>query len=530
MTPGTSAASSNKPASAPVPTPFWQRLGPDVWGVLIACGIGVVLHLVALDGRSYEYDEGVYWQSLRAMAQGHPLFSSIFSSQPPFFLLCVYPIYLLFGQTFAAARLAMVLYSIVGLVSLYWAARLLSGRWAAVIATLLLAFDPLYVQEARTLQAEMPMLAFQLLGIALCAAALRRTGRTGRTRTWLILGSGAAVGLAVMIKLFAIATVVPIGLWLAAPLFATALDRRGRLRLPQPAALREPLRRVIPELALFAAGLLGACILILLPFAANLGLVYDQVIRFHIAASHAVDYGLRHNRELLWSIEEYFPAFWLGLLSIAIAVWKRLWLAVPVVLWVVVEAIMLLEQQPLLLHHLVLLSAPLALLCGLALPVALRDELPRIAHLSTQQARYMLYFVALVATLAAANFMVNAQVYATRTPQPDRLEMALALRAATAPGDIVVTDDQYVAGLADRDVPPELVDTSQVRLQSGYLTRQQLEDMITRQDIRVILFASGRFDLIPGFRAWVEQRYTAVATFDNNHTLFMKVPKTPMPA
>ena len=103
-------------------------------------------------------------------------------------------------------------------------------------------------------------------------------------------------------------------------------------------------------------------------------------------------------------------------------------------------------------------------------------------------------------------------------------------RASTAPGDIVVTDDQYVAGLADRDVPPELVDTSQVRLQSDYLTRQQLEDLITREDIRVILFASGRFDLIPGFRAWVEARYTAVATFDNNHTLYMNFPQTPTPA
>jgi hypothetical protein len=75
--PGTAAAPTHKSRASAAP--LWLRLTPDAWITLIACTIGVVLHLVALNGRSYEYDEGVYWQSLRAMAQGHPLFSSVFS-------------------------------------------------------------------------------------------------------------------------------------------------------------------------------------------------------------------------------------------------------------------------------------------------------------------------------------------------------------------------------------------------------------------------------------------------------------------
>ncbi|HEV8194495.1 MAG TPA: glycosyltransferase family 39 protein, partial [Ktedonobacterales bacterium] len=458
-------------------------------------------------------------------AQGHPLFSSIFSSQPPFFLLCIYPTYLLFGQTFAAARVAMVLYSIVGLVSMYWAARLLGGRWSAAIATLFLAFDPLYVQEARTLQAEMPMLAFQLLAIALCVAALRRTGRT---RRWFVLGSGVAVGLATMVKLFAIAAVVPIGLWLATPLFASALSELGRPRVPEPAAFGRCLRQILPDLALFIVGVLGACFLVLLPFAANLGALYNQVVIFHLTASRDFAHDWRYNWDLIWGTEYRFPVFWAGLLSVIIALWRRLWLAVPVILWLLIEAIMLFEQQPLLFHHFVLLSAPLALLSGLALPV-LGREILRALPISAQQSRLVLYVCAVLVTLAAANFTVNAQVYAARPPHADQLEMALALRAASAPGDLVVSDDQYVAGLADRNVPPELVDTSLVRLYTNDLSRQQLEDLIIRDDIRVILFASGRFDLIPKFRAWVEQRFTAVATFDNGHTLYVKEPKTPTP-
>ena len=66
--------------------------------------VATALILWPLNGLERDYDEGVYWQSLRAMASGHPLFTSVFSSQPPFFLLSVYPFYMLFGQSIAAAR------------------------------------------------------------------------------------------------------------------------------------------------------------------------------------------------------------------------------------------------------------------------------------------------------------------------------------------------------------------------------------------------------------------------------------------
>ena len=66
-----------------------------------------------------------------------------------------------------------------------------------------------------------------------------------------------------------------------------------------------------------------------------------------------------------------------------------------------------------------------------------------------------------------------------------------------------------------------------MRIISGYLTPAQLEDFITRNRIRVILFANGRFDLLPGFRAWVAQRYTQVATFGQDGALFLPKNTTP---
>jgi hypothetical protein len=98
------------------------------------------------------------------------------------------------------------------------------------------------------------------------------------------------------------------------------------------------------------------------------------------------------------------------------------------------------------------------------------------------------------------------------------------------PGDYVVSDDQYLAGLAGRDVPPELVDTSQVRITAGYLTASQLEGIIERDHVNVILFANGRFDMVPGFRAWVQRHYSPIATFGHGAVLFIRQSSAPVPA
>jgi hypothetical protein len=43
----------------------------------------VATHLPHLSAGPLDYDEGIYWLSLRSMREGHPLFTSIYSSQPP---------------------------------------------------------------------------------------------------------------------------------------------------------------------------------------------------------------------------------------------------------------------------------------------------------------------------------------------------------------------------------------------------------------------------------------------------------------
>src|SRR5262249_57121318 len=110
------------PLSAYLP-PWLARVPPHLRALVAIGVVALLLRLWPIAGLSTDYDEGVYWQSLRAMAGGAPLYTAVFSSQPPFFLLGLYPFYLLFGQTLTAARLAVALYSLAGIAALYLAAR-----------------------------------------------------------------------------------------------------------------------------------------------------------------------------------------------------------------------------------------------------------------------------------------------------------------------------------------------------------------------------------------------------------------------
>src|SRR5947199_8510861 len=78
----------------------WQTL-LVVLSALVLLVLAVWLRLRSLDLPFDRdgYDEGVYWQTLRAMSAGHPLYQETFYSQPPFFVLSIYPIYTLLGQT-----------------------------------------------------------------------------------------------------------------------------------------------------------------------------------------------------------------------------------------------------------------------------------------------------------------------------------------------------------------------------------------------------------------------------------------------
>jgi hypothetical protein len=499
-----------------------RRLPLDTWLVLAVAVVALALRLRPLGAPSTEYDEGVYWQSLRAMALGHPLFSEVFSSQPPLFLLAIYPFYLLFGSSLVAARTAVVMYSLVSLLAIYAAGRIIGGRWVGLGALALLALDPLYLRGSHTLQAEIPALAFAVTSVALAASAVRQSG--GRRRG-LAGTAGLTLALGCGVKLFDIAALAPVVVYLLAPVGLALTDAEGAVRWPGARAVGRALGVALPDLLACSAGAVAGLALVFLPFAGQWPALYDQVVRFHLAAARTSPAGTRTNIALLAHTTSELPLELLAVVAAAVALATRRWCMLAPALWACAACIILVRQQPLFGHHEALLIPPLALTAAVGLP-DLADALPAIVGMGGRLARRPLVIALAGAVLvwSVGTIAIQAAAPISASSCQDAV-VAQALADRTQPGDLVVADDQYIVALAGRDVPPQLVDTSLVRVQSGYLTAAQLERAVQDPNVRAILFCSGRFDLVPGFRAWVAVNYVAVGAFGSRGALYLKWPR-----
>lgn len=212
-----------------------------------------------------------------------------------------------------------------------------------------------------------------------------------------------------------------------------------------------------------------------------------------------------------------------------------MWTFVPPALWAVAALLFLGKEQPLFVHDITLIAPPLALLAALALATAVAPVtsdgrgMMRGALLSPQAVRSVALSLTTIAVAGGVFLGAGADLTATRYLPIAEVQMAVALDANTPQADVIITDDPYAAALADRAVPPQLVDASSVRIASGYLTAAQLEHIITQDDARTVLFGSGRFAQIPGFQAWVAARFQKAGTFGGGRVLYVKMPVQDQP-
>ncbi|HEY7908689.1 MAG TPA: hypothetical protein VIC60_07425, partial [Thermomicrobiales bacterium] len=84
----------------------------------------------------------------------------------------------------------------------------------------------------------------------------------------------------------------------------------------------------------------------------------------------------------------------------------------------------------------------------------------------------------------------------------------------------VVTDDPFAAFLAHHDVPSWFVDTSNVRLDSGYLTANQAIAQTKLDTPEAVVFATDHLDRLPAYVAWVRMNYKEIWS-DGSTTIFV---------
>ena len=452
------------------------------WAVVAIAVAFAICEALLLNVRIRDFDEGVYWQSLAAMARSEPLFSSVFASQPPAFYYLLLPLYLV-GRSLASLRLTVALIGIVGLVALYWTARLVAGRAAGLVAVALGATSWLYFHQSAILQADGPSVAVSMVAVLSAVLAGRNSGPPA-----LLLAAAAGLALVASagIKLMGAITVIPVAIALLG----------GRPIKPD---------RLLAGLA---GGVLGL-ILVLIPAAGAPGEALDQLVLVHLRAAGAGQQTLGENLQLLLYRRE-LPLECLALISLAVAILRRQGAILFPASWSAAAFLSLLLYHPLFPHHVVILALPLALTAAVGL-----------GEIATESGVRAVAFAALVlATAVAGAYVVLSDIKLAFTPDLHNAEMVTAVTGLGRSSDFWITDNPYAIAAGGRAVPGPLVDMSSQRIRAGLLTVTDLERARTRYQVRWILEDSFRLDIAPNYREWLGAHYHAVENLGGRAVIY----------
>jgi 4-amino-4-deoxy-L-arabinose transferase-like glycosyltransferase len=511
------------------------------------------LHLLNVPFDRDSYDEGVYWQSLRSMSTGSLLYQQIFYSQPPAFLLSIYPFYALLGQTIWSARLGIAIISLFGFVGALLLGKALAGRLGMLFALLLLIINPLYLTESQTLQADGPSTALTLLAVGL--AYLWWEKPDGLAGYCLATLTGITLALSILIKLLAVPTVIPISLLALAHL----------VRVKKQAG-------VIPSAstnALFfgSVAFVLTTILLLEPFRYTFPQLWQMVVTFHTTPKGPYLATLRMNGNTMSSILVSFLGA-SALYGTLIALLRRDWRVIPLLAWLIITIYLLWQQVPIFSHYLVALTPPLIALAVMGIsPITSAEKRPRqldsppfpwlprkmvflskklafpafpafpaflkgtsttthpLAYITTALAMILAIFQVVVNIQSIESSYNNAYAMAHSPYVQRSMQIMQDLQRVTKQDQLVITDAQFIAAQANRSTPASLVDTSLVRIFTGYVTTEQLIEDASQPQVHAILFYTNRLDIfLPAFDNWVQHHFHLAYTYGKGEELWVKNP------
>jgi hypothetical protein len=485
-----------------------------------------------LGGSYWDTDEGLNLMKARMLQLGHPLYTSIWSDQPPGLTVLLAAAFHVLGTTVAVARGVVLAHALVALVAVALLARACgAGPPGALVAAIALALAPNFFWASRAVMIGLPAVALSTLGLALVLLWHKR-----RQQRWLVL-AGLVLGLSLVVKL--------IGAYLVVP-FAVAIVGGSRRRSGdggQVSTIGHPsghdsaasrgsrVREVAVNLGLFAVAAALPLAVALLAFdgRAMLAQVVGSVTGAR--AAYALDVSWNADKVWFWLAGDHLALVGPALFGAIVLARRRSVAGAVVLTWLGLTLAALLLQTPLWpKHHFLALLVILTVLAGVGIDDVVRrlgawrrEGLP-----ATGRARFAvvaglaavaLGVVGLPALVRGDAMRVTAAPYKESGNLPDSdawryVDDAVRLvQTHTAPGDFIVTDHGFVAFRSGRSVPPELCVVSGKRIALGDLTAAELIAITERyRPAAVLLWEGDRLSRIPEYAEWVRAHYRKVGT------------------
>lgn len=497
---------------------LWRKINPFLPVAIF--GLAIAVCIISISFPYGDYDEGVYLATVKSVTHGFPLISQTYNSQGPLFIY-ISELFYKVWPSIVGVRLFPIICS---LAVIYLAFNLINkhiGRPAAIFAALYLAVDTAFLSVSRTFQVDMPWLAFSF-------ASFYFLLRFNRTKTaidvWIsaiflaaslmlklnpmflsvilayflivCMSRGAKyakfLGCYVIAVLALLLILVPTGEMSAFYTNAVGV-RTSHISVELSAWLTGSRWQLLTHELWLILGALGSIVLFIWkiflvchsqPDPATAGIRIGNPVISGSPMSDAVR--LEDDRkERIWKYLE-----------------KHLFITLAIV-WFVATIIGFSVYDPLFPHHFVFLILPGALVASFLVQKAF----------DFARGWSRLGYVVLLLAIVIYSSIQGTSILNIVNPKPNNYDQSIA-RAAdyiaknTDKNDYIITDEQLVLYLADRNTPPELVDTSYVRIQSGLLTDSEMILLTKKYNPKIIAFISGRFATLPGYTKYLEKNYT----------------------
>jgi len=469
--------------------------------------LAAYLRIINLDGFFiYDYDEGVYSESARMIVKGYLPHVDFFSSQPPHFILCIAAFFGLFGMNIVVARLFIVVASLIAIASAYLIARRIEDFKAGLVAAFVLSISPYFLRQSRSVMSEVPSISLALLGIWLFFEAFKH-----KDNRYLLL-SGLVVCLGAMMKL---------NVGLVAPIILVLLIAR----------------KDFSGAAFFILG----CIIPLpiLPLF-GLGKVIDQMVIFHFfkpATGTWQDHWARIHEMLAMDMGLTVTAF----IGAALCIVKKRLDSKFIVALTASFFVFFLYYTAFFKHQAVILLPLLAIMSGvgLAAPINLglkmvskKNDAEKVDKTNEKKLRKEILAILITANLIPSVFYCvgatrpsvikyNLAVISPRD-NPLFLDAVGIIRAYADSSDYIITDQQILAFFADRDVPPDLVDTSYMRISSGYLDSETVIKLAEEYRVKVIVLWTNRLKRLTVFADYVKLNFQLVKDYGGGREIYVR--------
>ncbi len=318
---------------------FLRRVGPAL--ALIGFLLSILILGLATHPFEYDTDEGLNLIKAMLVGRGYSLYSQIWSDQPPVFTYLLAGWFKLMGPSVTAARVLVLGFSCLLLISLYNTVRIIeASRLRAFVAASMAGLCAWYSYHSFAVMIGLPALA---LGV--CALWFAAESRV-RGSMLLAALSGVLMALSLQTKLFTAVIVPSLIVLLLAPI-------PGLPQMPT----RKRLTQLAAMLVCFAAVFSGIWVLAHEPA--------RQIISTHTTVSDLPDEP--RPTKVYTVMRRDWALSLLAVLSIALIRRKNLWQHLLPLLWLVVAAIALQLHNPVWRHHSLLLTIPAAWAGALAL-------------------------------------------------------------------------------------------------------------------------------------------------------------------